>query len=910
MAANYVNGGMHAYFYANGITGEPGPVMTLPAAPSVFVGREHEVARVRDVLAPVSKGDRARAVVVSVLTGLGGIGKTALALHTAHLAYEEGWYTDVVFVDLRGYDRDPLSADQALEVVLRALDPKAVDVPPTQLQRAGLLSSKMAAFAREGRSVLLVADNASSSAQIRPLVPVGGRHRLLVTSRHSHPDLGARLVDIASLSNGAGIALLRARLLETRPADGRVDNAHPDACALVTWCAGHPLALRICAAVLVLNPSLTVGDLLRDLKEQRSRVDALDAYVHSTDSERALRATFDMSHHQLRPRPRQLLHLLALTPGADIGLPAAAALAQREPAEVRRELEELTRAHLLTHDLVAGGSRWAMHDLTRDHAAHQTDAGNPDGRPDDEAARAWLLAHYSVLADAADQHLRALPGTPVPDTFPGHAEALAWMDVECVNLLAVIRERRNPATARLALCLATHLDYRRRFEDAVAVFSQAVEVLRATGDRAREGAAQNCLGNALYNLRRHDEAVAAHEESLTICRETRDRRGESRALNGLGLALQEVGRCDEAITVLEDSLVVCRGIEDAQGESTALNRLGLALQEVKRYSDAITAHEESLAICREIEDRRGESKALNNLGLALGETEDFEGALAAHRADLKICREIGDRHSESLAYVNLGRTLYESGHYEEAVTAFKEAWPILRNADDHHSEGVAHLLLGIALREAGRNDEAATAFEKASTVLHKTDDHHSEGLALFQLGFTHYEAGHYKMATSPLDKAVPLLRETDEPHFAGVTLNVLGVALLMAGDFEEAITAHQEALAVHRETDDRENAALTLGALGLALHEAKSYEKAVLAYEQAVTIYRQIGDRKSESETLDNLGLTLRKLRRYERAVTAHEQALAICRETGDLDGESASVEHLTTARAVSANEARLPSAE
>jgi Tetratricopeptide repeat len=134
-----------------------------------FTGREAELAQVAGLLDPAAAAD---AVVVSAVAGLAGVGKTALAVHAAHAARLSGWFAGgVLFIDLHGYDEKPVQPAQALDALLRALGVPDEHIPEGAEQRAGLYRSVLAQI---GEPVLVVTDNASSEAQVRPLLPGPG----------------------------------------------------------------------------------------------------------------------------------------------------------------------------------------------------------------------------------------------------------------------------------------------------------------------------------------------------------------------------------------------------------------------------------------------------------------------------------------------------------------------------------------------------------------------------------------------------------------------------------------------------------------------------------------------------------------------------------------------------------------
>jgi tetratricopeptide (TPR) repeat protein len=295
-----------------------------------------------------------------------------------------------------------------------------------------------------------------------------------------------------------------------------------------------------------------------------------------------------------------------------------------------------------------------MHDLVRLYAQRLSDEhAEADGR---EQARDRLLGFYLHMADAADDHLLALPGMAVPEEFTGRDAALEWLDAERASLVAAVTMAaatgRDQAALPLPLLLGVYFEWRRRFDDWIAT-TISLDAARRLGNRHGEGMALTNLGVALREVRRFDEAITACQDAAVIFRETGDRRGEGMALTNLGLALGEVRRFEEAITACQDAAVIRRETGDRHGEGMALGNLGLALREVRRFEEAITACQDAAVIFGETGDRHGEGTALNNLGLALAEVRRFEEAITACQDAAVIFRETGDEYREGIALENL-----------------------------------------------------------------------------------------------------------------------------------------------------------------------------------------------------------------------------------------------------------------
>ena len=397
-------------FVTNQAAAAPVALAQLPAPVAGFTGRDAELAEVTGLLDPAAEAG-AGAVVVSAMAGLAGVGKTALAIQAAHAALRTGWFPGgVLFLDLHGYDDQAVQPGQALDALLRALGVPAEHIPPGAEERAGLYRSALALVTDP---VLVVVDNASAEAQVRPLLPGPGRHRVLVTSRHTLAGLGARLLDVTVLDGPAAVALLEQVLRAARPGDDRI-SSDPDAAGrLAAVCGGLPLALRITAALLAADPALTAGELADQLADEVGRLAALRYDDGGGTSAPSVAAAFDLSYRHLDEMAARLFRLLAVNPGPDVSTAAAAALTGQPAGATRMVLGQLVRAHLVEP---AGAGRWRMHDLLALYASQLS--GTDTGAQEREQARDRLLDYYLTRARAAD-HLRALAGTPAPAGFAG-----------------------------------------------------------------------------------------------------------------------------------------------------------------------------------------------------------------------------------------------------------------------------------------------------------------------------------------------------------------------------------------------------------------------------------------------------------------------------------------------------------
>lgn len=710
----------------------------LPPTAAEFTGREEELASLLAALAP--EGAPRTPVPVTAVAGLGGVGKTALAVRAAHTSRERGWFpAGALFVDCHGYDETPAGPEQLLEALLRALGVAAAHVPSTLDERAALYRSILAERARTGGRVLIVVDNASHPGQVRPLLPGHPAHRVLVTSRDTLPQLGAHLLHLDILRPEVARDVLRAALRTAAPADPRVLDAPDAAEALCELCGQLPLALQIAAALLISDPGKPVAELVAELADSATVLDHLD------DGERGVRAAFDLSYRRLGPEPARLFRLLALAPGLETSDEALTVLSGAD-APPRRELNILVRAHLVAPGSVRGC--WSMHDLVRAYAQDQASRAEPL-RAEGTAARARLLAHYGRRTEAADWYVQHLPGSAPSPGFGGREEALSWLDRERTGLISAALWAADPVHARaglgLALSLFGYLNWRRYFDDAVSVYRCAAEAALALGDGSGAGRAWSYLGLALRNNRRLTEAIAAHTRACGIHRERGDRLGEGKVWDMLGVSLTEARRFDEAIEAHERARELAHAVKDPRVEASTWNNRGRALFKLGRFDESVVALSRACAMFRSVGDRSREATARNNLGRAFRETGRPEDALAAHTTARAVFEELGERERLATSWNDFGAALSALGRFDEAVDAHGIALREQSALGNRHGRAIAAHALGVTLGRAGRREEAVEAHLQALHLYRELSDRHGESETLRFLN----AAGHREEEAPP-----------------------------------------------------------------------------------------------------------------------------------------------------------------
>lgn len=340
------------------------PAQLPPDVPG-FVGRRAALSTLDRI---VAREDRATAPSTVVITGSAGVGKTALAVHWAHLT--AGRFPDgQLFVNLSGCDpqRQPLDPVEVLHGFLTALADAPDRLPSEPAAAAGLFRSLVA-----DRALLIVLDDARDAEQVRPLLPGTPHCQVLITSRDQLPGLvsehAADLLRLDVLTAAEARELLAFRLGDDRAA------AEPQAVRdIVAACARLPLALANAAARAAAHPAFPVTAIAGELQPEHVRLEALS----TGDLTTSLRAAFAESYGHLRPSAAQLFGLLSLNPDPEISIDAAASLAGVPVEEARPLLSELDRVNLVIEH---APGRFRHHDLLRLFAAEQAGLQDPENR--------------------------------------------------------------------------------------------------------------------------------------------------------------------------------------------------------------------------------------------------------------------------------------------------------------------------------------------------------------------------------------------------------------------------------------------------------------------------------------------------------------------------------------------------
>jgi DNA-binding SARP family transcriptional activator/tetratricopeptide (TPR) repeat protein len=734
----------------------PVTARSLPNDLADFIGRKREL----EILRSYTDAEHRQGPRVVAIDGMGGVGKTSLAVRAAYSASDR--YPDgQLYLDLNGFTPAelPMTAPAAAEALLRMLGVAEDHLPDEPTARINLWRTTVA-----DRSVLLLLDNVRDVAQARPLLPPNSRSLVLITSRTRLIDLdGAQWLSLGTMTGEESTAMAAAVLSTQRTA------AEPEAVAdLLELCGYLPLAIRIALSRLANRPRWSIGYLVDRMSDESRRLDELRS------DERGVELTLKISYEGLESRHREAFRLLGSHPGHDIDATSAAALLGTAPDEAENTLEVLLDAHMLQQQEFG---YYRFHDLVRSFVHQLPQVSDLSTEPDAPEALERLLNYFVRVSDHvcdllfADR-LRLSPklpaGLPVPARLHHPGPAREWL----------ARER---ATIEAAVVLA----YQKKFDwhvaylahnvvfqlDAVGLYTQFAEVAELSVRSSRRLANPELLRLSLSNLAvatwklgRFEAGIAAASEALKIAEELGDRRGFAKDTGILGLLTATIGRFAEALPLLRESVRIKREVGAGRAEAESLANLSSLYEQWGRYPEAAEAARRAVALdsrlgihehliiartdlARAYLGMRAIAEADEQLGQARILIDEFGATAGDVALVFALSALIGDR---------LGRHEEARGFADRALEYRRDRWPPNRQVEIDNVVGQLRRAQGNPARAVDHHERARSV---AATVGYRVE----EARALLRLGDAMTDLGRVTEGEEHRQRANDIFTELEVP---------------------------------------------------------------------------------------------------------------------------------------------------
>jgi tetratricopeptide (TPR) repeat protein len=952
----------------------PLEVSVLPRAEGAFQGRVDELLALGQAL---TGEPRAKLLTIH---GPGGQGKTALAREAAE-RFAHAWPGGVWAVSLEhnaALDRFTLELARLFKIDLDGIYKQVASAHPNletdvfqqyvqqelECRILALLNNQRALLVLDNAETFVEAVDAKDKAALDLAVflrekVLSTQASLLLTSRNHLGWTGEQALELAGLSNEEGARLF------WQSAPGRsLDAIGPLAQEISCKVEGHPLSLRLLGGAFDAS-AISLETFVREV--ENTLLQAEDKYKHEDHRHRTLYASIETSVRYLDETERALLSglwifkspFLVETAGQIFvrpDLPETKIKIQQDQIAERlhtlfqhgllaRDVETLSDGKLLLYRGLPTIRLFAKHYLEQAQSVENLQAQM-------SKVYAVLLQNIHSQRDSYDwaaflalrcrEDLETCSGWVGRDEQGWYANRLGFVLQRIGDWQAGLRWLEQALELGQGTDQDLELDILNNmalvYSDtgqpgkALELFEQALLILRAVGDRAREANTLNNMASVYRHTGQPGKALELCEQGLPLMKAVGNQAGEAATLNNMALVYCATGLSGKALALFEQILPIVRTIGNKANEATILNNMGeryrvmgqpskaleffrqalpIAREMGKRESEAAIinnmaalhqnigqmAHalelfEQALPLMRTVGDRNGETSTLNNMALVCHNIGQSGKALELYAQCLHIRREVGDRAGEATTLSNIGEVYRATGNSGKALELFEQALLIAHEVSDRVGEATTLNNMGMVYSDSNPR-KALELYGQALSIVRELGDRVDEATTLNNVASVYYKTGNPGKALELYELILPIQREFGNQEMEAITLNNLGEVHRNTGNLAKALEFYEQALPILRAMGNREDESITLNNMAFVYQNTAQLDKALELYEQVLQLLRAIGDRLHEATTLNNIGLLYQLMGKIDDAMSIYEQVLIINREIKDSAGEAQSLNNM-----------------
>jgi len=685
---------------------------------STFAGRTTELAELKHALL-----ESGRAAICG-LSGMGGVGKTTLAVHLAYQLRNE-------FPDGVLWAR--LDTSDTLSILGVFADAYGKDVSQYKdvESRAAVVRSLLAE-----RRALIILDNAETSAQVRPMLPPTGNCAVLITTRHDLSILDGRLcITLEPFKNGSNEAI---QLFERYLGQDFVQTHHIPLLEIAALCGYLPLALSIAAGRLANETSnfyrrqnietRAVTALLSSLRISSTRLDIL------ARDDMGIRSSFDVSYAALTPYQQDLFSTLGIFSGEDFGSGSIAYLTDRTPDQADTELQNLYSLCLVQK---SRDFRWRLHPLLQDYAREKLETTNRllsiiektllmyrQASQEEWAFETSLQNEIPNIRFALDQAYQLKLYQPLIETVCAIYPALsigAWYLMACTVLEQASIAAHTVSDPEAELYCVNGLaimqmglgDTRSGREN----LNRALEIAQVLNHDADTADIYMSLGKLEIEMGYYSEAKSCYEKSLALAKKINDRNIEGMVINNLALLLIREARYVEAEVMFLESLEIVRAHQNVSATIVAFMNLGDVSSLQGNWERANTYWQEGLSLARKVNDRASAVALLANIALVHAEYSEWVAADHFFEEAIELAQEINMSRMEGTVRSEFGNILRKQKRLNPAIEQLNRAVYLANEVGDLERKGYTFYYLGMLHLDFMKHEEAQVALDEALAIV-------------------------------------------------------------------------------------------------------------------------------------------------------------------------------------------------
>ena len=753
---------------------ESKPPFSIPLRTAKFVGRTEDLKTLHQELQEKEK------VAITAVTGMGGIGKTELAIQYAHQYRKKNTYPGgICWLNVR--DKDLPAQIIGLGITYLKLDiPKEADLA-TQVQYCW---SNW--FSGE---VLLILDDVINFKNIRPYLPTENRFKVLVTTRQQGLTAGFTNLELQVLTETAALELLKYLVGKKR-----IDRERETAQGICEWLGYLPLGIELVGRYLKGKQDLSLGKMQQRLQEKKLSQKALTTTPGDMTAERGVRAAFELTWQELNESAQEVACLLSVFAVApfDWGL-----VEQCLPDEDEEELEDIRDEVLLEASLLQrkGEGSYELHSLIHQFLREKLAGLEGCTRLKENFCKVMV-----AVAEEIPDTLTLEDIAKFKDGIPHLGEVVeSWIEfVEDEDLLWPF------------LGMARFYEGQGTYQQALPYYKQCLEQTKARlgDDHPDVATSLNNLAGLYKNQGRYEEAEPLSQRALNLRKRLLgdDHPDVATSLNNLALLYKNQGRYEEAEPLYQRALNLRKKLlgDDHPYVAQSLNNLAGLYKNQGKYEEAEPLYQRALNLRKKLlgDDHPDVATSLNNLAALYDNQGRYEEAEPLYQRALDLSKKLlGDDHPDVATSLNNLASLYNNqGRYEEAEPLYQRALDLRKKLLGDEHPDVADSLNNLALfyNNQGRYEEAEPLSQRALNLRKKLlgDDHPYVAQSLNNLAVLYDNQGKYEEAEPLFQGALNLRKKLlgdDHPDVA-TSLNNLAVLYDNQGKYEEAEPLFQGAL--------------------------------------------------------------------------------------------------------------------
>jgi len=837
-----------------------------------FVGREEELTEIH------AKLQEGQGVIVCAVEGMGGVGKTELALQYATRYQQE--YVARYWLSLR-----EMGLAQAVVIMASPY----LDLPETM--KAASLDEQAAWYWQnwlpETGKLLVIFDDVPKAESIPDVaMPIDPRVRVLVTTRDRELNVGFESVPLDVLSEEKALELLR-KIVGAAKVDKELVTVK-EICKTLGYL---PLGIELIGEYLSKNRFLNFAKLqerlnLADESIGRERKGKFYAY---RGVEAAIQLSWDDDDFSIGSK--RVAMLLGLFAPVEIlwelvaAIGASAEITEAELNDARGQLDNLYLIQPIDEEC----NFYKIHTLVREFFRSKL----LKAEENHQFRQAFVT---SLLAIAKE-----IPSSPTQDLIASVAPAIPHLDMlsrEMLGDILNLDEDNNLAWVFTGIA---------RFYEGQGLYALAEDPLQRCLKATQEllGERHPDVATSLNNLAMLYESQGRYKESELLLKQALSLRQEllgdrhpdiAQSMNNLAVLYDSQGRYEEAEPLCKQALSLSQELlgDRHPDVATSMNNLAGLYRSQGRYAEAEPLYKQSLSLRQELlGDRHPDvESSICNLALLYKSQGRYEEAETLYKQALSLRQELlGDRHPDVATSMNNLAGLYRSqGRYAEAELLYKQALSLSQELLGDRHPDVATCLNNLAglYSSQGRYEEAEPLYKQVLSLNQELLGNHNPFVAtsINNLALLYYSQGRYDEA-EPLYKQALLLRQEilgDRHPDVAASLNNIALLYDSQGRYEEAEPLYKQALSLNKEIlgDHHLNVANTLNNLGMLYSSQEKYEQAETLLKQALSLNKEIlGDRHPDvANSLNNLALLYSSQGRYEQAEPLYQDTLAILMST------------------------------